>query len=111
MKNIKERIIKMYEEKGEYGISSPIVDSYSLGATSAPWRWGRDCFVEIALNPGGNKTFIHVGRRVWKRVGRKWILHDTHYKLLCKEVNSKRELEFILNSKMVTEFINSVNWE
>lgn len=110
-KEIKERILKNYEEKGEYGISSPIVDYYDKGKCSLHYKWGEDYFIEIALNPGGNKTFLHCGRRVWKRVGGHWIHHENHYKLLCKEVQSKKELEFILNSKLVTEFINSVEWE
>ena len=112
MRSIKEKIMRNYLDNGRTAtIYSPVVDSYKKGTHCVPYSWGEDYFIKVAPNPGGNKVFIHFGRRLLKRVGGRWIVNDTYYKIKNKEVNSKRELEFILNSKIFTEFANSVNWE
>ena len=110
MKNIKEEIMKSFEKNGRAEVFSPIVDSYNRYTHPTPFVWGTDYFVKVVPNPGGNKTLVHFGRRLWKRVGGKWKHYDSYHKIKNKEVNSKKELEFILNSTLFTEFTNSVEW-
>lgn len=111
MKTLKERILSNYEEKGRVEIYSPTVDHYKINKYFIPKVWGEDFFVKLLPNPGGNKLFFHFGRRLFKGVGKDWKIYDSYYTLKNKEIKSKEELEFILNSKLFTEFSNSVNWD
>ena len=111
MKNMKEKIIEQLNEKGRVEIYSSIVDHFEKGTHCVPYTWGEDYFIKILPNPGGNKMLLHFGRRLFKRVGGKWLIHNSYYKIKNKEVKSEKELIFILNSSLFTSFVNSVNWE
>lgn len=111
VEKLRNEIIEKFNQKGEVEIYSPIVDYYTKGAHSVPWSWGEDYFIKILPNPGGNRILLHFGRRVWKRVGGTWKKYDSYYKIKNKEIKDRKELEFILNSSIFTEFVNSVNWD
>lgn len=111
MKDIKKEIMKKFVENGRVEIYSSLVDHYKKGTYFIPLVWGEDFFVKVLPNPGGNKMFLHFGRRLFKGVGKSWKIYDSYYTIKNKEVTSKEELEFLLNSKKFTEFANSVNWD
>ena len=111
VENLRNEIIEKFSKKGEVEIYSPIVDYYTKGTHSVPWSWGEDYFIKILPNPGGNRILMHFGRRVFKRVGGKWLIHNSYYKIKNKEISNKKELEFILNSNLFKEFINTVDWK
>lgn len=110
-RNLRKEIMERFKENGRVEIYSSIIDCYMKGTAYVPFNWGEDFFIKVLPNPGGNKNFVHFGRRIFKRVGGRWLVDNTFYKLENKEVNSIKELEFILNSGLFTEFANSVNWE
>ena len=111
MKDIKKEIMKKFEENGRVEIYSSIVDHYKNGKYFIPKVWGEDFFIKVLPNPGGNRIFFHFGRRLYKGVGKSWKIYDSYYTLKNKEINSAKELEFLLNSEKFTEFANSVNWD
>ena len=111
MKDIKKVIMEKFEKNGRVEIYSPTVDHFHNEKYFIPKVWGEDYFVKVLPNPGGNRIFFHFGRRLFKGVGSEWKIYDTYYTIKNKEVNSAKELEFLLNSKQFTEFANSVKWE
>ena len=110
LQKIREEIIKRFKENGRVEMYSPILDSYKKGTHPVPFSWGEDYFIKIVPNPGGNKIFFHIGRRLFKRVGGRWLIDHTYYALKNKEVTSIKELEFLLNSKLLIDFAKSVRW-
>ena len=111
MKNLRKEIMKKFEKNGRVEIYSPTVDHYKINKYFIPKVWGEDFFIKVLPNPGGNKMFLHFGRRLFKGVGKSWVIYDSYYTIKNKEVNNKKELEFLLDSKVFTEFANSVKWE